>query len=245
MTHKMFKINALIELKNALFNDLDLYIDSFNNGDKVIDRILPTNTYSIDIFDISFNLPKLNSDNTWEAGFENSKLIYEGLGEQDFPLKYSMDEKFWSHLCFTKYWKYMINRYPMTTNNNKGRLASRYFFGKNPERRHELARLYWIPYLTIQDDVKDKYELTKIAFEYADPSSQIIERNIGRNPVVVRASLKAIKNNSGHKKIKDRNITARFAKRVNNIAGFLIIDYIDEDKLTIDFSKILSEELNK
>jgi hypothetical protein len=212
----------------------------------ILSEVFSKKNYDMIVDGLNINFPTLDSANTWQAGFNNAKKIYEAFGEKKFDLQYAFDEKIWVYLVFTEYWSYMKKRFPIDNENSSSRLANRYFFGKNPERRHELARLYWIPYLTAQDDGGlNKYELTEIAFEFADPSSAIIERNIGRNPKIVRSSLRAIKNNLEHKKIKNRSIFSSFAKRVNNFAGSVILDYYEEGELDKMFTDMLKYELEK
>jgi len=244
---KTMKLNDYVDLKARLLNNYGAYLPLVEDPNiDAVEAILQKSDYAIMVDGLNINFPNLNPDNTWEAGYENSIKIYESFGGDSFPLQLALDEKFWVYLTFVQYRvDYMLQRWPLSED-GVNRLASRYFFGKNPERRHELARLYWIPHLTVQPEKTtqdEKYELTKIAFEYADPSSAIIERNLGRNPKIVRASMRAIVNNQDQKNIKSRAIFGRFAKKVNNLAGSVIIDYLDEDEMSSKFTLLLREEL--
>ncbi len=187
-----------------------------------------------DTQDLNIEYPMdLSSGKEYADAINNSKKIYEALGKDSFPLHYAMDEAYWVTLAHIEYGDFYQKRWPMDGDekSNLNRVLNRYFFGMQPKRRHELARYWWVPYLTYDETLEDPYELTKIAFEYADPSSAILERNYGKNKDVTKAAMLAIKNNVENENIKNRKFYSKFAKEVNSIASTIVLDFLSKEEL--------------
>lgn len=219
--------DALNDLKYNIKNNLDKY----NSSLPFLETYFSGKQYRYPL-EININLPKLiiNDDlPKWEQDFENSKILYESISNK-VPLRYLLDERFWSYLTHTYYWEYVTNRWPAK---DEKRVNEKWFFSNGSQvfSRQSLVRLWWIPTITYDEKFKDPYELTKIAFEFQDPFNQIIERKISKSNKVVKAALRAIRDVDGSQQLKSDSNRTKFGKAINTIAGVKLLDALSEDEL--------------
>lgn len=240
-TKNMFTTEALEKLISCVKNDFASYEHYYDSGEEFISEMFLNNTHYMENGIINLKLPELNSNNTWQASLDNSKKLHQAFMNAEYDRAILMDERFWVWLSHTKYYTYMTERWGMDSKNNRGRVLNRYFFNSSPERRHALAHLLWFAEMTYDKNRSDQYELTRVAFEYADPSSYIFERNIGRNPKVIKAAMQVILENEENPNIKKRSFHLKYAKEVNSIAAVLLLDEVPFDELVTLLSEVLKK----
>ena len=228
---------ALNELKTSINSEKYKSKDTFLEEKFVGRQYLST-------LDMEVTLPDLYvKDRTiepmWYQDFSNGKALHKCFKENGVRLRYLVDERFWVYLTHTKYWNYLQQRYP---NIDEGVVRRHWFFegGNQDFSRQSLLRLWWRVECSYDEKLEDPYELTKIAFEYADPVNQIIERKIGKSRKVFRSALIAIRDTENSEKLKNNENRTLLGKMINTIAGIKLIEVMSEEELV----KMFSDQIN-
>lgn len=233
MILKMYTDYLLNDLKTNRLNNLDKY----KNKDSFV-RSLYDN-YDLELYNLEKEVEypaldltiatKENQKNQWEIDYNNCvKLHKEFVLKYDIGLDVLSDERFIAYLTHDIYYEYMINRWPVKEDDK--RILQKYFLpsGAQGFTRNMFLRLFWYAYITYDANASDPYELTKIAFEFADPVNQIMERKYGKNERIVKAALRAIKN-VGSKELNQKRTI--YGKRINNILSLYALDVLTENEL--------------
>lgn len=237
MILKMYTDYLLNDLKTNRKNNLDNY----NNEHSFVKSLY--DNYDLELYNLDkeVEFPNLdytiatkeNQKNQWEIDCNNSiKLHKEFIQKYDIGLDILSDERFITYLTRDVYYDYMRNRWP--ANGKENRVIQKYFLpsGSQGFTRNMFLRLFWYSYITYDEKLKDPYELTKVAFEFADPVNQIMERKYGRNEKIVKAALRAIKK-VGSKELNQKRTI--YGKRINNILSLYALDVLSSDELEILF----------
>ncbi len=243
MILKMYTDFLLNDLKTNKKLNLKLYE---NNSSFV--RSLYEN-YDLELYNLdkTVEYPKLdmtlatkeNQKNQWEIDFNNCVTLHK-----EFILKYGIgldilsDERFITYLTHDIYYDYMNIRWPV--NGSENRVSQKYFLpsGSIGFTRNMFLRFFWYATISYDESLSDPYELTRIAFEYADPVNQIMERKYGRNERIVKAALKAIKN-VGSKELNQKRTI--YGKRINNILSLYSLDVLKEEELVHLFENLIRD----
>ena len=173
----------------------------------------------------------------WIQDFNNSKTLYTIINSSNVPIRYLVDERFWTYLTHTKYWDYLQKRWPADT---VERIKQKWFFDGSSQvfSRHSLVRLWWLAECSYNAENKsDPFELTKTAFEFQDPFNQVIERKISKSRKVFRAALTALHNNPNSQKLKGDKNRTKFGKAINTIAGVKLIEVMPEEEIIKMFNE--------
>ena len=191
----MYTDYLLNELKTNSKNNLDKYNDEHSFVKSLC------NNYDLELYNLDKDVvfptldntiaTKENQKNQWEIDCNNSiKLHKEFVQNYDIGLDILSDERFIAYLTHDVYYDYMRNRWPV--NGKENRILQKYFLpsGSQGFTRNMFLRLFWYAWITYDKNLDDPYELTKVAFEYADPVNQIMERKYGRNERIVTFGLK-------------------------------------------------------
>lgn len=241
MILKMYTDYLLNELKTNRINNIALY-DSPTSFASTLVSNYDMELYSLDI-DVEFPqlddtiASKENGKSQWEIDFENCVKLHK-----EFILKYNIslgvlsDERFIAYLTHDVYYNYMQKRWPI--NGKESRLSQKYFLptGSQSFTRNLFLKFFWYAYITYNKELEDPYELTRIAFEYADPVNQIMERKYGRNQKIVHAALTAIKNIGSKELNRKRTI---YGKTINNILSLYALDVCRPE----DLVKLFEDEI--
>ena len=240
MILKMYTDYLVNDLKTNRINNINLYD---TNKHSFVSSLY--NNYDLELYNMEKEVeyPELdltiatkeNGKNQWEIDFNNAvKLHKEFVLKYDVPLSILSDERFITYLTHDIYYEYMICRWPV--NGKENRLNQKYFLptGGQGFTRNMFMRLFWYAYITYDSSLADPYELTRIAFEYADPVNQIMERKYGKSERIVKAALRAIKN-IGSKELNQKRTI--YGKRINNILSLYALDVLKENELVSLFEK--------
>ena len=224
---------ALDELKNSI-NVKNYQEENFDLSNRFKER------YYKSSINIKLELPLLKFDRSgnsfWEQDFENSKTLHRTIRSENIPLRYLVDERFWTYLTHTYYFEYLVDRWPPET---EKRIEEKWFFkgGNQVFSRHSLVRLWWLAECSYDENRDDPYELTKIAFEYQDPFNQVLERKISKSRRVFKSVLIAFLESENSEKLKSNQNRSKFGKALNNIAGVKLLDVLPEDELVDIFKE--------
>jgi hypothetical protein len=172
-----------------------------------------------------------------ESDLENSIKLYEALRKLNETQ--ASDERLWVYLTHVTFWDYMRKRWPISEN-SAGRIKDRYFLrNKNIESltRNGISRLWWYVHLTIDENRKNKYELTETLLQRADLSVGITERALGSNRNIRTSLLEFLKENPAIASNEDK--TREVYKRLNLFGGVCHLPFLEvkEIKAMLEKSK--------
>ena len=204
---------------------------------------------SIDTFININDLPNLyvkekNEEPLWMQDFNNAIKLHSVINSKNVPIRYLVDERFWTYLTHTVYWDYLQKRWPA---DSESRIKQKWFFegGNQVFSRHSLVRLWWLAECSYSDNYPDPYELTKTAFEFQDPFNQVIERKISKSRKIFRAALKALHDTQDAYKLKGDKNRTKFGKAINTIAGVKLIEVMSEDEIVSMFKQQIEYIINE
>lgn len=150
---------------------------------------------------------------------KSSIKLYENLNLDETQ---ASDPRLWTYLTHVTFWNYMRERWPIEGPRVKipeNRAKSRYFLiNLNLETltRNGISRLWWYVHLTVDEDKKDKYALTKVLLSRADLTVGITERALGSSESIRTALLEFLEE---HPKIKNSEDKTRNLLTGLNLAG--------------------------
>lgn len=228
---------ALDELKRTLS------LEKYQNAEPFIEKQFTGRQYKSSI-EKQLELPDLyvkpkEEEMLWIQDFNNAKTLHKTVNSKNIPLRYLVDERFWTYLTHTKYWNYVQKRWPAAS---QERINENWFFkgGNTVFSRHSLVRLWWRAECSYDNRLADPYELTKVAFDFADPFNQIIERKISKSRKVFRCALIALRDTPNSQKLKSPENRTKFGKAINTIAGVKLIELMAEDEIV----QLFKEQIN-
>lgn len=175
----------------------------------------------------------------WIQDYKNAIALHKVINTDNIPLRYLVDERFWAYLTHTKYWSYLQKRWPAI---NEERIKENWFFkgGNAVFSRQALVRLWWRAECSYDsNNLRDPYELTKVAFDFADPFNQIIERKISKSRKVFRCALIALRDTPNSQKLKSEENRTKFGKAINTVAGVKLIELMKEEELIKMFEDMI------
>lgn len=228
---------------NELRSNIKINLIRYANKQKFVNSFIEN--YDAVLFPLEKDVeyPQLNASMSnkneirkqWEIDCENAiKLHKEFILKYNIPLSILSDERFIAYLTHDIYFDYMSARWPIDMDQEskqETRVKEKYFLpsGNQAFTRNMFLRFFWYTTITYDERENDPYGLTKVAFEYADPVNQIMERKYSRNPKIVKAALKAICNVEGSKVLNSRRTL--YGKAINNILGMYCLDVLNEKEL--------------
>lgn len=181
---------------------------------------------------------------------ENAIRLHKSL-QHLTPLQ-ARDPRLWTRMAHVDAWAYMRQRWPLERfagDASKGArfVEARYFVAQNEGRallRNGIARLWWVAHLSHDAARNNPYELTTVLLSTLDITQQILERNMGRAPVVVTGFLEFLLANKDLLLTRgDQNRTRirLLAKFLNMYGGVCLLDCVSQS----DIMKALGEELDR
>ena len=194
---------------------------------------------------ITADLQPLCQENESNGYFKDVKVIYESL--QHLTPAQASQERLWVSLSLTEpYRKYMFKELAKSRS-PENKVISKFYFNNSPRRSlflHMLARLWWVGYLTFDDDkdIRDPYLLTKffcktdfaarcvIFFSSNFTANRKITRGILKGLILVELELK-------NQKIADIEI------KMENFLDSDMLTYIEEEEPVVSSIEIKRSHL--
>ena len=235
MNIKIMTFQALSILKNSISENKDLY--GKNTPDSLYD-----NLYLVDskpLIDTGIDCPNfsLKITESYKDDFENVKKMYGTLKDVISPTMAS-DERMWVGLAMNKrFWKYINARWKKT-GWSESTIKQHFFFGNGYRRsltRNALARLWWIGYLTYDDDnASDCWHYTEFACKYQRFIVDVLERNTGNSKKLIKACVIACEKFSQDYPDVDieTELMRDIQKYMSIIGGSYLIDMIESEELS-------------
>jgi Family of unknown function (DUF6339) len=189
---------------------------------------------------------------------ENAIRVHKAL-RQLTPVP-ARDPRVWTRLCHVEGWTYMRKRWDLERTKDDFEqgvrfITQRYFVAQSESRallRNGIARLWWTAHLTHDPNRDNSYELTGVLFSTLDITQTILERSMGRAPVVLTGFLEFLLRN------KDTLLTGgdtnrfrirRLAKFLNMYGGVCLLDCMTQTELIrllgTELERILASEPQK
>lgn len=184
-----------------------------------------------------FELPILDmSGNYLESDINNIKIFYDTF--KDIPISLATQEKLWSSLTLLYYRDYFYYRIKGDIEKkNDNRIKSALFFQHGTKRSlfvHALARLWWVGYMTYDEENQDNpYWLTEF-FCSADFSARCVvffSSNFTSNRAITKGILKALIG------LRDEGVRIKRehfveSTRFLNITGAaMVLDLLEEEEV--------------
>ena len=233
---------ALDELKRTI------NVEKYNSSTPFIENQFKGRQYKSSI-DKIVELPELyvkpkDEEMFWIQDFNNAKALHQVINSRNIHLRYLVDERFWTYLTHTFYWDYMQKRWSAK---NEDSIKKNWFYKSSSQvfSRHPLVKLWWRAECSYDPKLDDPYELTKVAFDFADPFNQIIERKISKSRKVFKSALIALRDTPNSYKLKSAENRTKFGKAINTIAGVKLIEVMSEEELVKMFSEQISYIVNE
>lgn len=176
----------------------------------------------------------LNNDIKLDPGndFQSSITLYENLNLNETQ---ASDKRLWVYLTHVIFWDYMRERWPIKKNREYkpvNRIRDRYLLTTLNLRtltRNGISRLWWYTHLTVDEDRKNKYELTEILLSRADLTVGITERALGSSYNARTAILEFLKENEEIRQNETK--TRSLITGLNLAGGPKAIPYLDKSAI--------------
>lgn len=247
---KVFRSSFVESLRAAISDNADQYL----SDDSFVSSLpnLQAKELPIEV-PLSEPLQLLLPDASDLYDLENAIRLHKSL--RDLTPLQARDPRLWTHLSHVEIWPYMRKRWPIERfANDKAKakrfVESRYFIPQSQSRallRNGVARLWWVARMSHDGNRDNPYELTRVLLSSLDITQQILERSLGRAPVIVKAFLEFLQRNaeellSGGDSA--RSIIRHLAKALNTYGGVCILDCLSEGEiisfLEAEYARVLS-----
>lgn len=244
---------------NTLRNNISANLAKYRQDDKWVLELGTKSTRDLETrIELKTALSLDEPDEGNLKDLENAIRVHKVL-RQLTPLQ-ARDPRLWTRLVHVECWQYMRKRWPLERfagDPEKGArfVLSRYFVAQNDSRallRNGIARLWWAAYLSFDSERTNPYELTSVLLYTLDITQQILERNMGRSPAILKGFLEFLLQNkntllSGGDQNRDR--IRRLAKFLNMYGGVCLLDSLTQTDITKllggEFARIMEGESKK
>lgn len=196
---------------------------------------------------IEWGEPLVCGTNADEA--DNAIEVFSDIGPVNRVV--ASDPRLWSYLALVTHRKYMMQRWGWNTEEDfPGAVRRRWLMQKPTARllvRHGIARLWWIPNLTFDEDLLhplshqtgDPFAYSTWILQSENRRQYLFEGLIGRTPSIRWAAMKALSN--APESIPARYVAQELAKKINLEAGFRNLQALSESSLDSLVEDLLSE----
>ena len=244
MKLKFISEDALLDLKN----NFDAYKQHYYEKDSQWFEDYLINSGQVIESNVEFEMPDLSFHEEYAiSDRENVKHVYESF--KHLTPAQATQERLWaglSYLQFKDYTFYRLNS-DIDYKNNR-RINSALFFTQGQKRSlfvHQLARLWWVGYMTYDpDNPENPYWLTDF-FSEKDFSARCVpffSSKFTSNPAITKGILTAlIKLRDQGVDIKRKHFTAS-TKYLNVIGGAMVLDMLEKDEVERTIYNHLTKE---
>ena len=248
-------MSCLTVFRNAfttgLLGNVKANLEKYRRNDKWVSELASPSTRDLQTrieLKTPINLDEPDEDNLKDL--ENAIRIHKLLSQLT-PLQ-ARDPRLWTRLTHVDCWSYMRKRWPLErfgTDSDKGVrfIATRYFVPQSESRallRNGIARLWWTAHLSYDEQRTNSYELTTVLLHRLDITQQLLERNMGRAPAIVRGFLEFLMQNKDKLLVEgdhSRERIRRLAKFLNLHGGVCLLDSLTQT----DIMKLLEGEMGR
>lgn len=190
--------------------------------------VFVTKKYQIE--DFALEVPTAKKD--IELDFRNSVLLYERLC--NLPQYVLADERFWLWIMLEKGYETALKYMPIES--GKSVFADHWLFTQGKRRGlffGVLSRCYYRVALTVDNTLKDKYELTHFVIENPERFRNLSWRAFSSEKHIVLGTLKAeklIMEQPGI--VEDTSCYTEIAKAISRAGSVKLLDCMSEEEIT-------------
>jgi hypothetical protein len=237
MAQRIFTNSFLNQLSNSLRKGDSASIQSIADGVLHFDD---SNTLTLDSYPdltaVKLDDPSSRAPDTKQ--FPNAVKLYEALRITPFQ---ASDPRLWSYLALVTFRDYMGKKRPLEAvkKNHGSYILTHYVCPGSSIRNlllHDIALLWWIPYLTASKEGDSKYQLTAEVFSNLDYTRHLLPGTQGRAVSVRHAVLEfVVENPDLFSEFKESRI--RFImRRLNMDAGYQLFPMLSKDEVKATIS---------
>ena len=174
---------------------------------------------------------KISENGNYDAvDFDNSVTLYNSL--KDLPLYILTDEKFWAWINLTKGYRAAIQAMPVKSDST---FADHWLFGQGNRRGvffGVLSRCFFRVYLTVDENLDDKFELTKLIIENPERFRNLTWRSSSSQKHIVHGVIKAEKDIvDKYGKLVKNSLYSDIAKYISLYCSVRLVDVIGEQDI--------------
>lgn len=232
------KINNETYLESYYMEEFEWFDQYFSEEGKVLNS-----SFEFDMPIFSYHEDYSISDR------ENVKAVYQAL--KNMPVAQATQERIWTglaHLQFRDFTFYRLKK--DIENKNDTRIMSSLFFTHSTKRAvfvHILARLWWVGYMTYDENNKDNpFWLTDFFTErdFSARSTLFFSSNFTSNRDITVGILRAIYNLKQQGEDIKRKHFVQASKYLNVVGGAMILDVLGVDEVEGMVTKHLCKLFN-
>lgn len=241
MAQRIFKSSFIERISDRLRKGDAGLIDAISKGtfQHEASQSLVVEDYP-DLSEISLADPEGTSDLSQSP---NAVKLYEFLKISPFQ---ASDPRLWSYLALVTFRDYMLKKRKVkdSTRNKADYILTHYICPGSSIRNlllHDIALLWWVPYLTVLDDPQRKYRLSEEVFSHLDFTRHLLQGTQGRALSVRHAVLEFVVDNpqlfKGSKEARIRLIM----RRLNTEAGYRLFPIVSKDDVKAAIEELKPE----
>lgn len=238
--------DALIKLRADLHDNLGRY--RANDQAYFIDVLasmdgLKQSRYTCPDFTLD-----MSADDPTETDITNVKRVYEAMRELSPAV--ASDERLWTGFAHSEFWDYVQYRQKDSIHKiidedesikkQDAKVGSSFFFTNGHRRSlfvHCLSRLWWIGYITYDEEARDPYHLTRLTalssgHAFVSTAMLFASSNMTANKAIALGVLDSIeKRQEMGEKIERKHFVASL-KYLNNMGGLTLLDMLNREDVT-------------
>jgi len=163
-----------------------------------------------------------------EDDAENAVVLYSAL--QKLTPVQAIDERLWTYATHVTYWRYMVARW------GADNILDRFFLkggGIGALVRNGISRLWWAGYLTYDAGRSDPFELTRVLLSKSDIHVALLERRLGKSPLIRRAVLEYFKDRWGDIEASGgwSRVVQSLLRDLNTAGGVYLLDSLTPSQI--------------
>ena len=238
-----------LETLRSNINDVTKKIVSNPHDSTWVENVAPGKSYIEKKYVIEdFGLKVPSNPKDIEVILEDSIILYEHLKE--LPKYVLTDERFWSWVNFEKGYEAALAMMPVKEGNSV--FKDHWLFTQGKRRGlffGVLSRCYFRVDLTVEDDPKNPYELTKFVIGNPERFRNLSWRAFSNQRHIVRGVLRAEKQIYDEYGFENNDFYPEIAKYVSKMGSVMLLDVMDESSIQKqvykELEKLMSNEVEK
>jgi len=227
------KSNRKLLFENVVQSKKQTLAEAFHNDKIVKDTNIVGETFQLD----------MSSDKPELTDLENVKRVYNNM--RSMSVSQASDERIWVAYTLSEFLDYMRYRWMP---DDEVAMMNRYFFSYSPKRslfRNGISRLWWIGYLTYDENRQNKYELTEYVCKKQDNINILLDINFANNPSIVQNTIQALIDAEKEGLEINRDTVRKLSEYINTLGGVYLVDAFSAPIIYEKCSKKIQHLLQK
>ena len=246
MAHNIFTNSFLSKTQNLINKSSDKALEWFYEGK---DNWNSADVLSSEAYPNCESVILAKKDSGDDFQLNNAIKIFEALPITPYL---ASDPRFWTYLSLVTFRGYLADfrdpkKYLSYSRNSEkdARLyiLSHYFCSSSVADllRNDISLLWWVAHLTVSDDDRDKYRLTREVFTTLDYTRNLLPGTQGRAKAFRHAVLEFVVDNPGMFKTSKEGKVRLIMRRLNTKAGYNLIAALSKNEIKALISDLSQE----